>query len=207
MFKLGYLILLAPAVLASLHAPLAKRGTCESPQVACGAGCIAPIDICCPAAPNGEIIGCNGVENCWVNPDGSPGCCPLFSECAGYQAGQGAYPTLPSATSATSASTVSPVPSPPTVGIPSVVSTSTTVSPVSTISPPPSPAKSSATTFRAPIPLSTGSHSTPAGTGTLPYQTSSYPAGPSAPLYTGAGSTLSISAANILAFLFLGIIA
>lgn len=206
MFKLGYLILLAPAVLASLRTPLAKRETCESPQVQCGNSCIAPIDICCPAAPNGEIIGCNGVDNCWVNPDGSPSCCPLFSNCAGYQAGQGVYPTLPSVTSATSASTVSPVQSPPTVGIPSVTTTSKTVSPVSTASSLPPPAKSPATTSHVPIPLSTGSHSTPAGTGTVPH-TSSYPAGPSAPLYTGAGSTLSVSAANILAFLFLGIIA
>lgn len=218
MFKLGYLILLAPAALASpgFLSPLAARDTCEDPLVACGTVCIAPIDICCPAAPNGQIIGCSGTDNCWVNPDGSPGCCPLFSNCDGYEAGQGVYGTLPSVTSPTAVPTVSSVQSPPTVGIPSVVSTSSAVStssivpPVSPVSPPPPPAKTTAASSRVPIPLSTGNPSTPVGTGYLPSHTSSYPSGPtgpSAPVYTGAAYSLSTPAASILAFLFLGLIA
>lgn len=200
----GHLVLLAPAVLASVISPLKKRDACESPQTQCGNTCIAPIDICCPAAPNGEIIGCSGVQNCWVNPDGSPGCCPLFSDCAGYKAGDGAYPTHPSITTATSAPTGPPLQPPPTVGTPSVpIPTSKTVPPVSTVTPP-SP-KTSAASSHVSIPLSTGSHSTRTGNVTIPHHTNTTPADPSLPAYTGAGSTILTSGTSLFFSLFLGV--
>ncbi|KAJ5459816.1 uncharacterized protein N7458_001368 [Penicillium daleae] len=219
MYKLAHLLLLAPAALAGLVTPLQERETtCEAPLSACGSTCIGPLDICCPAAPNGEIIGCSGTDNCWINPDNSPACCPLFHNCPGQKAGDGVYHTMPTITIPTVTPTVPPVSPPPTINSEPTQQTTTTsgstISTVKSVTPPVSvrpsstnPVKSS-TPYPKPSCTASGSSSGSSGSGSGSSGSSGSGSGssPSAsPVFNGASSSGSISIGGILGAIVLGI--
>lgn len=205
MYKLAAILLLAPAALAGLVSPLQERqATCESPRTLCGYTCIGPLDICCPAAPNGQVIACSSTDNCWINPDNSPGCCPLFKTCAGQKAGSGVFPTLPSITVTTASSTATPVaPEPTTISIPPPQQTTTTsssavvtISTVKSVTVPCSARPSSTKPGKTSTPYVSSSTAAPTGSGS---------ASPSAsPLFNGASSS-SISVGGILGAMVLGL--
>ncbi|KAJ5886746.1 uncharacterized protein N7473_009420 [Penicillium subrubescens] len=216
MYKLATILLLAPAALAGLVSPLQERqASCESPRTLCGDTCIGPLDICCPAAPNGQVIACGSTDNCWINPDNSPGCCPLFTTCAGQKAGSGVFPTLPSNTVTTASSTPTPVAPEPTISIPPPQQTATassssivTISTVKSVTVPCSARPSSTKPGKTSTPYVSSSTAVPTGSGSGSGHGSgsgSGSASPSAsPLFNGASSS-SISVGGILGAMVLGL--
>ncbi|OOQ81827.1 hypothetical protein PEBR_43320 [Penicillium brasilianum] len=223
MYKLAHILFLAPGALAGLVTPLHERETaCEAPLTLCGSTCIGPLDVCCPAAPNGEIIGCSSTDNCWINPDNSPGCCPLFRTCAGQKAGSGVFPTLPSVTVPTATPTATPVSPPPTISSEPPQQTTTvssssiaTISTVKSVTPPSSNRPSTTKPVKSSTPCASPSASASAtgsgsgsgsssGSGSGSHSGSGSASASASPLFNGASSSGGISIGGILGAAVLG---